>query len=260
MVLHHGSEVCKGNDGPCNLRGEISMPSAYHKPAYPHRRISDEPLDRSNVDKVLLNRIAKRLNSATLPMLRPDRPVLRSADKSGPGFRLQNQDSVRNTHEQIDLHRVRAIQQNDVAQHRPSERAHLAGDQCLSERTDRSGTVRLLSEHARRANVAGSRPPPQRARDQNADRHCRGDWKPLRRGERCYPSKAQRFQKRSTYAELRQTTKRQAPGDHAASCEKPCHQERQRPAATKRPARDICERERKQARHDDRRGARQRVR
>ena len=60
-----------------------------------------------------------------------------------------------------------------------------------------------------------------------------------------------------TRSEFRQAPKRQTRGDHAASCEKPRHQERQQPAATKRTACDICERE--QTRNSDYRAAWQRV-
>ena len=99
---------------------EASGRKASHEAAHPHRRISNKPLDRLDAQQVLLSRTAKRLNPAILPMLRPDRPGLQPTDKTGPCLRFQHENAVRNAHEQIDLHRVRAIPQNDVAQHRPT--------------------------------------------------------------------------------------------------------------------------------------------
>ena len=152
--------TCRPGDlqaGSLGIRApEASGWKASHQAAHPHRRIGNKPLDHLGVQQVLLSRIAKRLNPATLPILRPDRPCLQPTDKIGRCLRFQHENAVRNAHEQIDLHRVRAIRQNDVAQHRPSERAHLARDQCPSTRTDRSSKVRLLSEDARRSSPTSS--------------------------------------------------------------------------------------------------------
>jgi hypothetical protein len=176
------------------------------------------PFDRLRVQQVLLSPIAKRLNPATVLMLRPDRPGLQPTDKTGLCLRFQHENAVRNAHEQIDLHRVRAIRQNDVARHRPSERAHLARDQCPSTRTDRSSKVRILGEHARRAkrrwlpSVATTRP---RSKCR-ASVPRRSESAPPRRRQQALQGSAGlgRDRRAPSCARL---PKRQAPGDHAAS-------------------------------------------
>jgi hypothetical protein len=78
---------------------EASGRNASDKAAHPDRRIANKPFERSDVQQVLLSRIAKRLNPGTLPMLRLDRPGLQRTDKTESYLRFEHQNAVKNAHD-----------------------------------------------------------------------------------------------------------------------------------------------------------------